>query len=207
MTKEEWASNNYDVGPTGYDDSPLYTWDEEFTIEEFKKALEDFNLKDYEGFRDNAENVNPENGPSRASQRLKFPRAQLRKFPLAYPARSNVVYKGFLSPAKITPTSTIPAKRIAYSDNVTSLLGEEGTIILNFFAATGFEDFANELVGTVLNENGLAKASPNPPLQVIFSVRMDDENVPLAARRDVDALKWQIDAVLGWQQIDRRIDE
>lgn len=55
MTKEEWASNNYDVGPTGYDDSPLYTWDKDFNIENFKNALWTYNDNDWQGFKDNVE--------------------------------------------------------------------------------------------------------------------------------------------------------
>lgn len=53
MSEEAWASNNYDQGPTGYDDSPLYKWDENFRLDDFKYALRKYNLKDRNAFESN----------------------------------------------------------------------------------------------------------------------------------------------------------
>lgn len=55
ISKESWASNNYDIGPTGYDDSPLYQWDKDFRLDDFQQALEDYNVKDKGAFDSNYE--------------------------------------------------------------------------------------------------------------------------------------------------------
>lgn len=57
MSREEWAVHNYDVGPTGYDDSPIYTWDTNFNFETFKTALEDYNDKASTAFITNKESL------------------------------------------------------------------------------------------------------------------------------------------------------
>lgn len=55
MSKEEWASNNYDVGHIGYDGSPLYAWNKKFRVEKFKQALEIYNTQDSNGYQENLE--------------------------------------------------------------------------------------------------------------------------------------------------------
>ncbi|KAF9516903.1 hypothetical protein BS47DRAFT_1359908 [Hydnum rufescens UP504] len=50
-----WASVNYDVGPTGYDDTPLYQWNADFSLEDFKLELDRFNGKETEAFLSNVE--------------------------------------------------------------------------------------------------------------------------------------------------------
>lgn len=62
MSKESWALNNYDVGPTGYDDSPLYTWDAGFDFKAFEEALEDYNAKDGVAFFDNLDELAAQRG-------------------------------------------------------------------------------------------------------------------------------------------------
>lgn len=57
MSQESWASNSYDVGPTGYDDSPLYEWNKDFTLEAFKTSLNAYNCKDELAFQQNYENL------------------------------------------------------------------------------------------------------------------------------------------------------
>lgn len=42
--------NSYDVGPTGYDDSPVYSWDATFDLEAFKQALREYNAKETNAF-------------------------------------------------------------------------------------------------------------------------------------------------------------
>lgn len=53
--------NNYDVGPTGYDDSPIYTWDPKFDFVVFEHALEDYNRKDTSAFFENLDTIAPGN--------------------------------------------------------------------------------------------------------------------------------------------------
>lgn len=53
LTRDEWASNNYDIGPTGYDDSPLYAWDKNFTPETLVKALERYSVRTNKGYYEN----------------------------------------------------------------------------------------------------------------------------------------------------------
>lgn len=57
ISKEEWAVNNYDVGPTGYDDSPVYTWDANFDFKTFETTLEKYNEKDRSAFDENMERL------------------------------------------------------------------------------------------------------------------------------------------------------
>lgn len=55
ITQEMWATNNYDIGPTGYDDSPVYEWNEGFDLDRFQKALDNYNQKDSNAFEENYE--------------------------------------------------------------------------------------------------------------------------------------------------------
>lgn len=55
ISKDTWAMNNYDVGPTGYDDSPVYTWDALFDLDVFKNALQNYNKKETSAFYSNIE--------------------------------------------------------------------------------------------------------------------------------------------------------
>lgn len=98
--------------------------------------------------------------------------------------------------------------RIASSESVSSLLGPSGEISLLFFAATGFAAFANQKIRDALVEHGLADSSMKDTIEVIKTLEKpssdsDDNEVEC----QVDALRWCINSVLGWQQIDRRIDE
>ncbi|KZV86223.1 hypothetical protein EXIGLDRAFT_622192, partial [Exidia glandulosa HHB12029] len=50
-----WATDTYGEGPLqeiSYDDSPPYAWNESFTIEEFKRALDAFNQKEIDHTRE-----------------------------------------------------------------------------------------------------------------------------------------------------------
>lgn len=59
--KEEWATNNYDVGPTGYDDSPVYEWNENFKLADFEQALQVYNEKDSDAFKTSFEFIQEQN--------------------------------------------------------------------------------------------------------------------------------------------------
>lgn len=47
----------YDVGPTGYDDSPNYSWDESFTMEKLVESLEHYNTKEDDAFTSNLDEI------------------------------------------------------------------------------------------------------------------------------------------------------
>lgn len=101
----------------------------------------------------------------------------------------------YVEAAKLTP------RRIAYADSVSALLGEEGTIQLHFFTAGAVAEFANKIIRTALEEHGLYDASKTEDLlRPLFDVQDEGD-------WDVEAVQWRVDSVLGWQQIDRRIDE
>ncbi|KAJ7578019.1 hypothetical protein C8J56DRAFT_364210 [Mycena floridula] len=54
---ELWASNTYGEGLANlaYDDSPAYTWDASFDVDEFKHAIDSFNMKESVAFVENSE--------------------------------------------------------------------------------------------------------------------------------------------------------
>ncbi|KAF8311748.1 hypothetical protein DL93DRAFT_1385226 [Clavulina sp. PMI_390] len=170
MTQESWANNNYDLGPTGYDDSPLYAWGKDFDLKAFKRALDDYNAKDYACFSDSY----------------------------------NEIIDGQPEEDGIDLDAVGKTRRVSYAKEVSTLLESEGDVILLFFASPGFANFANELVRTAIRENSDTTPEHGEMVEVLGSYKrqqLNDVVVPM------EMLKWRINAVVGWQQIDRRIDE
>ncbi|KAF8311766.1 hypothetical protein DL93DRAFT_2168872 [Clavulina sp. PMI_390] len=174
ILKEEWATNNYDVGPTGYDDSPVYTWGKDFSLESFKRVLEDYNAKDYRGFE----------------------------------ASYDEIMQSEDAPEEQDLEAIGKTRRSSFAADVSTLLNPEGDIILLFFASPGFADFADGLVKKALEENTLPLPKEDVDEGKIIKVlesytRIDGDGAEIP----MEMLKWRINAIVGWQQIDRRIDE
>ncbi|KAF8311713.1 hypothetical protein DL93DRAFT_2098630 [Clavulina sp. PMI_390] len=174
MTEEDWASNNYDDGPTGYDDSPNYIWGKDFNLEYFKHSLEKYNEKDYTAFCDSCDEI----------------------------------MEGERGGEEIDLDAIGETRRVSFATDLSSLLEPKGDVILLFFAAPGFAHFANKLVNAALQDRGLALPSPTVETANMIDVlgsytrqHDDDEEVPM------EMLRWRINSIVGWQQIDRRIDE
>lgn len=104
------------------------------------------------------------------------------------------------------------ARRITFSGNIAKLLGPDEDVISYAFVARGFAAFANKTIRTALEEKGLSDLLPGDPIEILPFQRpnpasshpfcFDDEQT-----RYVEAVRWRVGAILGWQQIDRRIDE
>lgn len=86
-----------------------------------------------------------------------------------------------------------------------SLLRPSSDLRLLFFAAPGFAGFANQRIRDALIEHALAEPTMKDTIEIIGTL----EKPSFRGGEDghVDALRWSINSVLGWQQIDRRIDE
>ncbi|KAF8311764.1 hypothetical protein DL93DRAFT_2082968 [Clavulina sp. PMI_390] len=174
LTKEHWATNDYDVGATGYDDSPIYAWGKDFELEAFKRTLEEYNHKDYTAFE----------------------------------TSYDTIMEGEFEQAEVDLLTIGKTRRVSFAPEVSSLLEPEGDIILLFFASPGFATFANDLVKAALQEHSLplpnSESDEWDMIQILglyTRQQQDDDEV------DLEMLKWRINAVIGWQQIDRRIDE
>ncbi|KAF8287611.1 hypothetical protein DL93DRAFT_2092212 [Clavulina sp. PMI_390] len=168
LSDEVWASNNYDVGPTGYDDSPVYTWGKGFNLEGLKRALEEYNEKDARNFR-----------------------ATYSEMPTDHSGDSD--------PKPLEETGQ--TRRVCYAPDASSLLQPQGDVVLLFFASPGFADFANGLVKEALREHSLPVPENEEIIEVLGSWDLEDRE------KELEALRWRINSILGWQQIDRRIDE
>ncbi|KAF8287609.1 hypothetical protein DL93DRAFT_2174350 [Clavulina sp. PMI_390] len=190
MTEEVWASNNYDVGPKGYDDSPPYKWDQDFQLANLKKAIQDYNKKDAKAFYN------------------------------FYGEMLDDLESGWESDRPI-PTQPPPEKlgkyqRVSFAPDISSILEREGDVILLFFASSGFASFANKLVSMALNEHSL-QLPGDEQMITTFGVWSppwwrededdDEEDEEKEEGEKAEVLRWRIDSILGWQQIDRRIDE
>ncbi|PBK72559.1 hypothetical protein ARMSODRAFT_1016511 [Armillaria solidipes] len=89
---------------------------------------------------------------------------------------------------------TVSAARVTYGSSVNDVLTKEKNIQIPLILKKSFIDFANTTVLKALEEAGI-KDCP-PPLE--------------ALEKDHDgerAFLWQLNSVLNWQMIDRRIDE
>ncbi|KAF8300426.1 hypothetical protein DL93DRAFT_577129 [Clavulina sp. PMI_390] len=186
ISDQDWSSNNYDSGPTGYDDSPLYEWDKEFELEDFKDSLMDYNRKDYRAFRQSYDSlVAPKKGERRGRENEAAPTATVGD--------------------RLDLDALGPTQRTCFAPDVSSLFEADGDIILLFFASPGFADFANELVNKVLDEHTLPLPRGGKMIEVLGCWtrrgRSRDKLVQM------EGLKWRVDSLLSWQQIDRRIDE
>jgi len=154
--------NNYDVGPTGYDDSPVYTWDAQFDLDAFKNALQNYNKKETSAFYSNIELLT-ERGHGNIS-------AQSQE-----------------------------ARRITWADNASSVLTPANDILLLTFLAPGFARFANGVIKTSLEAHALPGSSTKDPVEVMETFELPPQTF--------EAVMWNIDSNLAWQQLDRRIDE
>ncbi len=89
---------------------------------------------------------------------------------------------------------TVSAARVTYGSSVNDVLTKEKNIQIPLILKKSFMDFANTTVLKALEEAGIKDCPP-----------------PLAAlEKDHDgerAFLWQLNSVLNWQMIDRRIDE
>lgn len=92
--------------------------------------------------------------------------------------------------------------RVAYNQDLVGLLGPHGDIVLLFVAGAGFVTFANETIRAALAEHSLADAPMEDTIKVLETIPGENRE-----RSRVDVVKWRINSVLSWQQIDRRIDE
>lgn len=100
-------------------------------------------------------------------------------------------------------------RRITYGHDVADVLDANGGLFLLFFVATGFAAYANDTIRTVLEERGLSAVVVEDPIEVLPLKWHIPNGGPYSfdRRRDLEAVRWRIDSILGWQQIDRRIDE
>ncbi|KAF8300425.1 hypothetical protein DL93DRAFT_577034 [Clavulina sp. PMI_390] len=180
ISDDVWASNNYDLGPTGYDDSPLYKWGEDFELGGFKISLMVYNDKDYQGFLDTYNSMHRHEGEGPDEDSFHGDKLNLEELG--------------------------KSRRVCFAPDVSSLLKPEGDVILLFFASPGFADFANELVKKVLEEHGLP-LPPNGKMIEVLGRWTTQRGYEGEEQMEMEGLKWRVDAVLCWQQIDRRIDE
>ncbi|KAF8320355.1 hypothetical protein DL93DRAFT_2224717 [Clavulina sp. PMI_390] len=95
-------------------------------------------------------------------------------------------------------------RRVTVAPDVTTLLEPQGDMVLLFFASSGFAAFANELVEEALKEHGLSLPGEGQMIEILGQFI---RHYSYWEKFEVEMLRWRIDSVIGWQQIDRRIDE
>uniref|UniRef100_D8Q175 Uncharacterized protein n=1 Tax=Schizophyllum commune (strain H4-8 / FGSC 9210) TaxID=578458 RepID=D8Q175_SCHCM len=158
VIKEDlWAAETYGEGLAivAYDDTPAYTWDENFKLEDFKQAIDEFNKKESKNF----------------GMHL-------------YQSRKGAVQ----------------AARITYADNADALLDAEHDIRIPLFLGAKFKEYAERVIGEAIKDNGFQLAHP-----VLHQVETELE--PQFDAYGMQPVLWQLDRVLNWQMVDRRIDE
>ncbi|KAL1691218.1 hypothetical protein GGG16DRAFT_54122, partial [Schizophyllum commune] len=158
VIKEDlWAAETYGEGLAivAYDDTPAYTWDENFSLEDFKQAIDEFNKKETKNF----------------GMHL-------------YQSRQGAVQ----------------AARITYADNANALLDAEHDIRIPLFLGAKFKEYAEQIIGEAVKDHGLQLA--NPVLRTV-----ETELEPQFDAYGMQPVLWQLDRVLNWQMVDRRIDE
>ncbi|KAF8320357.1 hypothetical protein DL93DRAFT_2224720 [Clavulina sp. PMI_390] len=175
MTRMLWAADNYDTSATGYDDSPEYEWGKDFKFETFRQVLETYNSKDYRSF-------------CAYHQEIMRPHHESR---LQSSGNTKLEECG-------------RTRRVTIAPDVSTLLEQQGDMVLLFFASSGFAAFANELVEDALKERGLSLSREGRMIEVLGQFT---RHYSRWKKFDVEMLRWRIDSVIGWQQIDRRIDE
>ncbi|KAL1762846.1 hypothetical protein FB107DRAFT_198438, partial [Schizophyllum commune] len=157
IKEDLWAAETYGEGLAivAYDDTPAYTWDENFSLEDFKQAIDEFNKKETKNF----------------GMHL-------------YQSRQGAVQ----------------AARITYADNANALLDAEHDIKIPLFLGAKFKEYAEQIIGEAVKDHGLQLANP-----VLREVETELE--PQFDAYGMQPVLWQLDRVLNWQMVDRRIDE
>ncbi|KAF8320356.1 hypothetical protein DL93DRAFT_2224719 [Clavulina sp. PMI_390] len=200
MTRMVWASDNYDVSATGYDDSPKYRWEKDFEFEAFRRALDTYNLKDYRAFCTQLEEVGHTNRKSHPSG---LGNTKTEGVPPFHPLIHDqyTVHSIYVCNHSWLWVAHGRTRRITVASDVSTVLEPQGDMILLFFASPGFAAFANGLVEDALEDHGLVFSREGKMIEVL------GEFTSYTKKVKVEMLKWTIDSVVGWQQIDRRIDE
>jgi len=184
ISKDTWAMNNYDVGPTGYDDSPVYTWDAQFDLDVFKNALQNYNKKETSAFYSNIELLTElRHGDNLCGMSLALNHPSVLYVHLSHSALAQGQ----------------EARRITWADNASSVLTPANDILLLTFLAPGFARFANDVIKTSLEAHALPGSSTKSPIEVVETFELPPQTF--------EAVTWNIDSNLAWQQLDRRIDE
>ncbi|KAI5824408.1 hypothetical protein K523DRAFT_420814, partial [Schizophyllum commune Tattone D] len=158
VIKEDlWAAETYGEGLAivAYDDTPAYAWDENFNLDNFKQAIDEFNKKESKNF----------------GMHL-------------YQSRQGAVQ----------------AARITYADTADALLDAEHDIKIPLFLGAKFKEYAEQIIGEAVKDQGLQLA--NPVLR-----HVETELEPQFDAYGMQPVLWQLDRVLNWQMVDRRIDE
>jgi hypothetical protein len=177
------------VGPTGYDDTPLYQWNADFSLEDFKLELDRFNGKETEAFLSNIQYL-----------RLRNLQLNQGKFELSWIEPSSFdkltlpgLYQ-YAGEGKVV-------QRISYASTLSAILSSKADTRLYLFIPPSFVQFANGLIHEALREQGLD--SEQPHVQTLLGPEVH----PNWTRTGWIPTLWRIDSVCCWQQIDRRIDE
>ncbi|KAF8320396.1 hypothetical protein DL93DRAFT_1837519 [Clavulina sp. PMI_390] len=178
MSQEVWASNDYDVGPAGYDDSPPYPWSPSFRLADFKIVLQGHNDRVAETFSNTYREVS----------------VDLEK-------KGRVSSPNGVAPSRNPPESLGKSSRLYFAPDLSSVLKPEGDIVLLFFGSSGFAAYANKAIEEAFKKRSL----PLPENERIIET-FGSWNTPWWDQ-EVEVLKWKVDSILGWQQIDRKIDE
>ncbi|KAL0578903.1 hypothetical protein V5O48_003094 [Marasmius crinis-equi] len=90
-------------------------------------------------------------------------------------------------------------KRVTYSPSASGVLSEDNDLVLPVVMPKEMIHFANELILDSLQEHGVKRMEP--PLRIVY----EDETQWLS--KGLCLATWNIDTVLNWQILDRKIDE
>ncbi|KAF9506763.1 hypothetical protein BS47DRAFT_380967 [Hydnum rufescens UP504] len=194
--KSNTAFSSYRRGPIGYSDLPAYEWSEGFDLKEFQDGLVRFNQRESSALYENLED-------SEISDALEDEFKDLIE-----EGQSNSQD----GPGLVRRNSSAPTLKEVFSD------AED--IKLYLFMPPSFVAYASDLIRQAFVEHGLISEDEEGP-EILYNMlarRADKESgseepyCELDEDDDYSELNpalvcWRINAVIAWQQIDRRIDE